>query len=140
MSIFEVASLIVAPLTAMVISTLHRRQMRQNELFRTDPALGLEPPPGQIHAFLKAHAVLILGVGVPLVFLVQQLSDPSPITRWKVAAIAFLIGSIVLAIVLTITMSFIGKIVELLECHLGLTAKVVDTAKTLLERKPTPQN
>ena len=40
---------------SLSIAYLHRKQMRQDELFRIDPTVGLTPPLNPISRFLKRH-------------------------------------------------------------------------------------
>ncbi len=52
--------------TALLVGHLHRKQLRQIELFRKDPNVGIQPPPSVPVAFLGRHWTLIVGVFFPL--------------------------------------------------------------------------
>jgi hypothetical protein len=58
----HVVTLIVAvigPATALTVGHLHRKQMRQLELFRADPAVGLVPPPNPVVKFFKTYSTRV---------------------------------------------------------------------------------
>ena len=45
----------VTVIVQLIVSYLQRKQMRQIELFRTDPNVGLKPPPHPVTAFVKRN-------------------------------------------------------------------------------------
>jgi hypothetical protein len=59
--------------TALLVSYLHRKQMRQVEAFRNDPAVGLLPPLHPWTAFLRRHILVIWGVYLPFAGMVALL-------------------------------------------------------------------
>ena len=50
-----VIGLAVSVIVQIIMGYLHRKQMRQNELFRVDPKAGLIPPPHPVTVFLGRY-------------------------------------------------------------------------------------
>jgi hypothetical protein len=67
---------------------LTRKQMRQNELFRQDPSVGLIPPPHPLRARLWEHRLLIWNSGCSVYFLIQGFRAQEPLTRISVLNIS----------------------------------------------------
>src|SRR5690348_10325944 len=89
--LIAIAAIVVSSATALIIGYLHRKQMRQNELYRQNAAVGLLPPPSPPVAFFKRYSNPILGLGIPLLLLAWLLSSNGPeekITALTAAAIS----------------------------------------------------
>jgi hypothetical protein len=69
--------------TALLVGYWHRKQLRQIELFRKDPSVGILPPPSEAAAFLGRHFTLIVGVFLPTCALLLLLTT-WPLTRTSV--------------------------------------------------------
>ncbi len=67
---------------------LTRKQMRQNELFRQDPSVGLIPPPHPLRARLWEHRLFIWNSGCSVYFLIQGFRAQEPLTRMSVLNIS----------------------------------------------------
>jgi hypothetical protein len=101
--------------------------MRQVELYRQNPAVGLLPPPHPLTLFLREYKLVILDTGIAIFFLVSGFWSRGPLTRLSVFNIAAGIGFLLLA--LTVRMvedvyQLLGRIVGVLEGH----AKILDVA------------
>lgn len=72
--------------------------MRQIELYRRDPSLGLVPPPGPAWTFVKWHYPMMIIVGVNVAALTIVLQQTGPVTRWTVLDISQHVGLILLAL------------------------------------------
>jgi hypothetical protein len=63
--ILAALAIIVSSTTAMAVAYLHRKQMRQIELYKQNPSVGLTPPPSRLTYFVKSKADTIFGLGFP---------------------------------------------------------------------------
>ena len=61
-SVIVIAVAILSFLGAHTVAYMHRKQMRQNELFRIDPKVGLKPPPSPPTKFFRRHFFIILDI------------------------------------------------------------------------------
>lgn len=75
---------IVGSLVALVVAHLHRKQMRQNELFRLDPTVGVIPPPNPLWAYVKSNRAwsFIIGMTVINVIVLLWVNQYSPFPTW----------------------------------------------------------
>jgi hypothetical protein len=80
--------IVVSAAAALIIAYLHRKQMRQIELYKQDPSVGLVPPPTAFTRFVKLRWLDVLGYAVPFLNLVIELNSDGPITRFSVLVIA----------------------------------------------------
>jgi hypothetical protein len=76
--------------TALLVGYWHRKQLRQLELYRKDPSVGLKPPPAAAVAFIKHHYDIIFGVLPPIGSLIL-LFISGPLTR--TAAVLIVLNS-----------------------------------------------
>ena len=109
--------IVAAATVAFIVGYLQRKQMRQVELYRQDPTVGLVPPPSPLTKFVKSKWDSALGIGMPVLSLVIEFSGHAPITRLSVALIslnvAFLLVNFVMYIVFRLfdkTMALITEI------------------------------
>jgi hypothetical protein len=91
----SVVGILVAAVTAIVIGHLHRKQMRQNELFRLDPSVGLRPPPSFPVTFFKQYWDVIGGIGLPILSVGISIVTNQPVTLASVITISVNVGCIV---------------------------------------------
>jgi hypothetical protein len=93
MTLGQLITLVVTSATALSIAYQHRKQMRQNELFRLDPSVGVKPAPSPPVAFFKRHWfliwTLILGVGLPMLGVVLVLARNVPLTNFSAVMISY---------------------------------------------------
>jgi hypothetical protein len=61
-SVIVIAVAILSFLGTHTVAYMHRKQMRQNELFRIDPKVGLKPPPSPPVKFFHRHLLIILDI------------------------------------------------------------------------------
>jgi len=121
--ILVAAGITVSAVTAIWLAYLQRKQMRQIELFKLDPKAGLLPPSNPIWKFVKSYIDLITGIGIPAVFLVDQLHSDKPLTRGAV----FIIALQVAFIFFTVAMHFFGRLLELNKRILELNKTQIKT-------------
>jgi hypothetical protein len=86
--LITIAGLVVSCITALIVAYSHRKQLRQIELFRLDPSVGLLPPPSPPVAFFKEYGGLIVGVGVPVLSLAWLITMNNPVTVGSVTLIS----------------------------------------------------
>lgn len=122
--------ILIPTASALLIAYWHRKQMRQNELYRADPSVGLVPPPTRLWAFVKSNRILIVGVGLPLVFLTSYLLGQGPVTRLLVLAIAANLMSIGIAVNLWL----FGTILGILKVFVKLHEKQFEIARGPYEK------
>ena len=104
----------------LVSGYLQRKQMRQLELYRQDPSVGLVPPPHSLTLFLRKHRLAILNTGIATFFLVSGFRSQGPLTRLSVFNIAAGIGFLFLALTTKMILDlyhFLGRLVGVLEGH-----------------------
>jgi hypothetical protein len=101
--IISVAGIVIAAAVGLVIAYLHRKQMRQLELYRQNPEAGLRPPPHPFAAFLRRWGLDVLFMVVlPVIALVRLVTDPNPVSRPDTLLIAFLTVLFVIGFLLLI--------------------------------------
>jgi hypothetical protein len=84
-------TLVVGTTVTLIVAALHRKQMRQIELYRADPTVPLVPPPHPFTKFLRRnarHLVFIVNLGLNLSFLIEHLLSTTALTRAEVFSIA----------------------------------------------------
>jgi len=101
-------TLAVTSAVALIVAAMHRKQMRQIELRRTDPTVPVVPPLHPITEFLRRnfhHVGFIITLSFNGVFLIRQLlKSADPPTRDDVLSIALFTGGMFLAFATYITM------------------------------------
>jgi hypothetical protein len=118
MSIGVIIALIVfagSTITAFVVASLQRKQMRQIELHRRDPSVPLNPPlsPGAV-AFLKNLPYLTYSGALvyAAVMLLRDLGKSTPITRLDIAAISFTIAWMVATVGMMLNTFLLYRLVD----------------------------
>ncbi len=104
----------------LVSGYLQRKQMRQLELYRQDPSVGLVPPPHPFTLFLQKYKLAICNTGIAAFFLVSGFRSQGPLTRLSVLNIAAGIGFLFLALTTKMNADlyhFLGRLVGVLEGH-----------------------
>jgi hypothetical protein len=87
--LLTLAGIIISAVVALVIANLHRKQMRQIEVFRRDPTQGLHPPPSRFRALLSSYGWFFFGFILGVLLLIGDLVDTGPITRLTILQIVF---------------------------------------------------
>ena len=93
----SILTLAVGSTITLIVAAMHRRQMRQIELHRSDPSVPLKPPPHPLTQFLARNAnlgVFLVTSGTNLTFLVRHLYNTDSLTRTEVFAIAVFTGGL----------------------------------------------
>jgi hypothetical protein len=106
--------ILVGAAVALIVAYMHRKQMRQIEAYRQNPAVGLVPPPHRVIAFVQAHKYLIVGGGGGTIMVLLGSWQPGPITHISVLIIAVGAASI-----------FSGFLFDLLNRVIGVIEKIV---------------
>lgn len=106
---------------ALIVASQQRKQMRQIELYKSDPTVGLVPPPSAFSRFIKSKWDILLGFGIPLVNLVIQLMSREPISKTSVLIISLSIAFLLVNIVATVIFRVVDRISKLI---VGLTGAV----------------
>ena len=131
-NILAALAIIVSSITALAIAYLHRKQMRQIELYKQDPSVGLTPPPSKLTYFVKSKANIIFGFGLPVFSLILGLIVmPQTLTRWDAIIISLNIGVVVFNAALKLINRVQRDILDLMqvqEKHLNLTERIVKVA------------
>jgi hypothetical protein len=138
--LIALAAVAVSSGTALLVAYWHRKQMRQIEEFRRDPSVGLRPPPSRFWAFLKLHRLMLVGVGLPALALIGELSLTGPITRWTVLAITGNVSAMLFAVMTQLTsriLQFVKAIVDIQARQLGIQDRHLDLIELSLTREPT---
>jgi hypothetical protein len=120
--------------TALLVAYWHRKQMRQNEIFRIDRSAGVLPPPNPLWKFIKKYWLLLLA-GLQALVLANEVLATGPVTRVSVFFIAVDVGVIVLSIMLhffTVAFYVIGKMLD----DQGRLIRVTETLAAMAKRSP----
>jgi hypothetical protein len=135
MTLIQVTAIILPCAVALLVVYWHRKQMRQNELFRLDPSVGLIPPPSPPVAFFKRYRGLIVGIGGPLLTLALWLawSRNSPVTNVSVMIISLNIIAIFFAVRHHGELSAEQRLLNLLEKHIDVTHNAFDKVFSVLD-------
>jgi len=113
--VITLVGIMIASATALAVAYLHRKQMRQIELYRADPSVGLIPPSTAFTKFLKSKGVLlmtVIGCGVSLGGIIVWGFGTGPITRGSLVWVELNVGECVFLILMytvyTISSAFLG--------------------------------
>jgi hypothetical protein len=128
-----IVGILVAAATALWVAYLHRKQMRQIEAFRSNPALGLVPPPNQIWVFIKSN-ILLLCAAVALLFLLLDVFSSAPVTRRVVFNIAWDAVSFVIFVLLHISLKFVRLFGKVISAITRLIDGQIHTSEFVLEQ------
>lgn len=104
----SVFGILVAATVALIVGYLQRKQMRQIEAYRQNPALGLIPAPHPVTAFVRRHKYLVLISGGGVVLVVLGFLAPGPMTRLGVLSIAFGASGIISGLLFDLIASLVG--------------------------------
>ncbi len=122
--VIAIAAIVLPVATAFLVGYWHRKQMRQIEAFRHNPAAGLIPPRSPAYAFVLAYRVLLVGLTVPGAVLVGELASHSPVTRGSVLRIALGIAAMLFALLL----HFIERILRMLDKMTDIMAHLLEAS------------
>jgi len=132
-NVLTVLAIVVSAVTALTIAHLHRKQMRQIELYKQDSSVGLTPPPSKLTYFVKSKADTILGVGLPAISLIRVLTYEQPLTRWDAFIISLNVAMIFVYVIMKVFLKVMDRTLDMLrsltrvqEGHLSLTGRLVD--------------
>jgi len=73
---------------ALYIAYLHRLQIRQIELHRTDPSVPLKPPTHPLIKWVFDYGIFLAVTSLNVYFLITDVRDPSPITKRDIVDIS----------------------------------------------------
>ena len=131
--IVTVIAMLLSAVVALIVAYLHRKQMRQIELYKLDPSAGLIPPPSSLTKFVKSKWDTIFGLGGPILMLASEFAKTTPVTRFTIliisVALVLLFTNIVLAMLYKLqlrTSERFAQIIALQDRQLGLVEKLVD--------------
>lgn len=131
--LISVAGIVVGAVVAFAVAYLHRKQLRQIEIYRQNPVAGLIPPPHPLTAFLKSYWSTLAVVGGPLVSLVAGLSSNKPVSRFDVFTIS-------LSTVMLVAGLFLTRLeVTVSRASLSLTRQLSAVEKALEKPEVTSQ-
>ena len=135
--------ILVAAAVALTVGHLQRKQMRQIELYRRDPTVGLIPPSNFLTRFVGSRWDSIIGFGAPSIGLIVELFDPAPVNRISVLlisiSIAFLFLHFVMIIVFRLFDRTIALITELTASHkehFQITERAVSALSRVVDKFP----
>jgi hypothetical protein len=103
-NIITIVGVVLSVSAVLYIGYQQRRQMRQIELNRIDPKVGLVPPPNPVWKFIISNLLLLCTI-LPAVALILDVISSEPLTRKVVASIAFDVGSILFLFVMYVNAS-----------------------------------
>jgi hypothetical protein len=102
----------VPSIVALSVAHMHRKQMRQVELHRFDPAVPLIPPNSKFTEFLILHGATIASFCYTALRLCQNIFDASPLTGERVGYIAAGISTLYFLIMLEFVQFWAGRLAE----------------------------
>lgn len=123
--IIMLVGIAISAAVALIVASLQRKQMRQIELYKQDPSVGLIPPSSALTRFVKSKWESVFAFGGPIVGLVLEFTSNTPITRMSVLLIslniAALLTNIVLAFLFRVVdrvFSTIDRLTDILDMHI----------------------
>ena len=75
--IISLVGIIVTAVVALAVAYMHRKQMRQLELYRQNPEAGVVPPLNPVTSFLKEFGPSIVILSLSIFVLVYQAASRS---------------------------------------------------------------
>lgn len=116
--LITVLGIFTSAAVALIVAYLHRRQMRQIELYKSDPTFGLTPKPSRLTTFVMSRWDSIFAFGGPILILMSEFSRDAPITRLTIfnisISLALLLGNLILALVFKLQKRNSERIAEVL--------------------------
>ncbi len=138
-----VLAVVVGAVVALSVGYLQRKQMRQIELYRQDPSVGLTPPPSIATRFIRSNWGEVFGFGMPAIGLVIELINHTPPSRYDVLFISLNVAVLLTNVVMLIVFDLVNRIVAVLKelhsalkRHVDVTGATVATLRTVAERLP----
>jgi hypothetical protein len=130
--------IVVAAVVALIVGHLQRKQMRQIELYKQDPSVGLVPPPSALRRFVQSKWDTVLGFGAPLIGLALEFASAAPLTRASVflisLSVALLLANVVMLVVFRLaerTASLVSELRGAHERHLEMTSRLASAVDSL---------
>jgi hypothetical protein len=131
--ILAALAIIVSSMTALGVAYLHRKQMRQIELYKLDPSVGLTPPASRLTYFVKSKADAIFGFGFPAFSLIVGLiANPQPLKRWDAIIISVNVALIFFMVVLKLmsrVQTTMLALSQVQEKHFNLIERIAKVAE-----------
>ena len=127
--LIEVAKFVLPCAVALLVGYWHRKQMRQLELHRLDPSVGVLPPPSPPVAFFKRYWVLIVGIGMPMLPLALLIGTNNPVTNGSAALISLNVACILVTLHFHFQLYSEVRLLKLLEKHVTVTENVFRTVE-----------
>jgi hypothetical protein len=113
--------ILVSAGVALAVAYLHRKQMRQIELYKVDPTVGLVPPSSRLTRFVSSRWDTVLGFAGPAFVLIIEFMSRAPVTRLTVfsisAALAMMFTNFVMILVFRMQQRNTERVREILELH-----------------------
>jgi len=116
--------------------------MRQVELFKVDPSVGLIPPPSALTILLKEKLPDAIIVGLPLILIVDEMMKDGEITRGSVLTISLSVALILayatVRFVFTLVRELVGmikRVIGVMEQHIEATKEIQKSRIAELEAK-----
>jgi len=135
--LITILGIVISASVALIVAYLHRRQMRQIELYKSDPTVGLTPKSNRLTAFVMSKWDSFFAFGGPILILISEFSRDAPITRITIfnisVSLALLLGNFILALVFKLQKRNSEKITEILELH-RRSIETTDKLITLVEK------
>jgi len=126
--IIAILSIGISAIVAFIIAHLQRKQMRQIELYKRDPSVGLVPPENALTRFVKSKWDTLLAFGGPIYILVSEAIKTTPPSRFSIYVVAFamtlLVLNIVLSLILRVQTRFHERFMSLAELE-GRNAEMI---------------
>lgn len=134
--------IVVAAVVTLIVATMNRKQMRQIELHRVDPAIPLVPPPHPITHFLKTYWWFLVFGGLNLAMLVRHMGQTTPVTRAAVLEIVLDVTSIAVMFLLALAtfatesaLQTARRMTGMLGMTRDISGKITDKTTQIEERR-----
>ena len=112
--IIMLVGIAVSAVVALIVASQQRRQMRQIELYKQDPSVGLVPPISALTRFVKSKWDTVLGFGIPIVSLALEFMSDAPLTRLSVLIISLNIAVLLTNVVMAVVFRSVDRIFSLI--------------------------
>jgi hypothetical protein len=111
--IIMLVGIALSALVALVVASQQRKQMRQVELYKQDPSVGLVPPRSAVTRFIQSKWDVVLGFGGPILNLFFVFIMDTPLTRLSVLVISLSVALLLVNIVMTLVFRMVDRMSRL---------------------------
>jgi hypothetical protein len=130
------AAALLGSATALILGYQQRKQMRQSELFKLDPTVGIVPPPSvpyvivvrtstKVLSFVRRYGIIVFGIVLPLIGVIPDLILQRRLTVNSLAILCIVAFNVVTVLISRIY-DMVGKLIDVDSKQTDTVDKVLD--------------